>query len=119
MLGASGVGMGAFGAHGLKDYTSPEQIDAWKTATQYQMIHTLAMLAVLLFAQAKQLTIPWAFRLWGYGILCFCGSIFLLSTRDIHHLSVGFLGPVTPVGGLLFILGWLSLFRMANVQTKT
>ncbi|MCB9311185.1 MAG: DUF423 domain-containing protein [Lewinellaceae bacterium] len=108
LLGALAVILGAFGGHGLRAVLPEDSLDVWKTASQYHFIHTLAAFVPLLLPGHPR----WqgiAFRFFSFGILCFSGSLYLLSTCAVHHLPVAFLGPVTPIGGVLLILGWVSL----------
>lgn len=104
-LGATGVAAGAFGAHGLKHLLSSALLDAWEIAVRYQLIH--AMMLLILFALAQLLDsrlIPRAAQLMAAGTLCFSGSLYLLALTGSKWL-----GPVTPLGGLLLIAGWLTL----------
>jgi uncharacterized membrane protein YgdD (TMEM256/DUF423 family) len=124
VLGASGIGMSAFGAHGLKDRLSTGSIklDNWKTAVMYQLFHAVAILSISLLCdqhrdpQAKAgtyagrrndaLSLERAGQIMALGTTLFSGSIYLLC------LEVGYkkvLGPTTPVGGLLMIAGWTML----------
>jgi len=100
--------LGALGAHSLKPHLSPDQLDSFKTGVQYQFYHALALIILSLFSQkipGKLLSA--AGYLFIGGVFCFSGSIYLLSTREVSGLSgVGFLGPITPLGGLCFISGW-------------
>lgn len=108
LVGALAVILGAFGAHGLRNVLPDTSLDVWKTASQYHFIHTLAALLTLILPGHPR----WqrlAFGFFGFGILCFSGSLYLLSTSSVHLLPVDFLGPVTPIGGLLLILGWLCM----------
>lgn len=106
--GAFAVILGAFGAHGLKPMLDPASLENWKTASVYHFIHTLALLAVaILPLSPKRKRIGTALFL--IGMLCFSGSLYLLSTRSLHQLPVTILGPITPLGGMLLILGWVSL----------
>ena len=111
VLGAVSVALGAFGAHGLERLVGPEQLDTFQTGVRYQFYHTLGlgMLAALSgrTAKARYGTIAIC---WILGILLFSGSLYLLSLREVHGLPVSFLGPITPMGGLLFIVGWVMLF---------
>jgi len=96
------VALGAFGAHGLESRVTPERLETFKTGVQYHMIHALALLAV-----------SWAFTQWpgrlvegaGYcflaGIVLFSGSLYLLVLTN-----TSWLGAVTPLGGVAFIVGW-------------
>ncbi|MGH1487203.1 MAG: DUF423 domain-containing protein [Cellvibrionaceae bacterium] len=105
------VMLGAFGAHGLKGKISDSLLAAFQTGTYYQMFHTLALLglAVLLIqlpSFSKAFTI--AGYSWIAGIVLFCGSLYGLALG-----GPAWLGPITPLGGLLFMLGWLSLITGA------
>lgn len=114
--GALAVILGAFGAHSLKGSLTAEQLQVYETGVRYQFYHTLAILmsGLLLRSYGSGL-----FKTAGYfflaGIVCFSGSLYLLSTRAILGIEDwAFLGPVTPVGGLFFICGWIILFTGAN-----
>jgi len=109
--GALAVTLGALGAHSLKPYLSPESLFSYETAVRYHFYHTLALVFISLMMQnnPKKL-LRWAGWLFTAGIVCFSGSVYLLSTRAITGLeNISFLGPVTPLGGVLFIAGWLML----------
>ena len=104
-LGATGVAAGAFGAHGLKNILLPSSLNVWEIGVRYQLIH--AMMLLILFALAQLLDsrlIPRAAQLMAAGTLCFSGSLYLLALTGSKWL-----GPVTPLGGLLLIAGWLTL----------
>ena len=116
IFGVLAVISGAFGAHGLKAVLNVQQLEQWKTAVSYQFYHTFALLFLsLVNVKSKLLNIAY----WGFtiGIILFSGSIYLLSTRNITGFDWPFLGPVTPVGGLFFIIGWLCLF-IAAIKSK-
>lgn len=99
LFGASGVVLGAFGAHGLKTVLAAHQsLEVWHTASFYHLLHAV----VLLWANTRRL----AFRLFASGIVVFSGSLYLLAVSGLKWL-----GAVTPLGGLLLIAGWLSLLR--------
>jgi uncharacterized membrane protein YgdD (TMEM256/DUF423 family) len=105
--GMMAVILGAFGAHALKAALQPEQLESYRTAVLYQFIHTLAMLlSLILHLKYAHNGFRAAALFFAAGILCFSGSIYLLSTQTLTNISFGFLGPVTPVGGLFFITGW-------------
>ena len=110
--GATGVIFGAFGAHILKQNLSIEQLSSFDTGTKYQLIHALVLL-VLAFNQdklSKKLYFP-IVLLMSIGILFFSFSIYLLSTKSITGIeNIGFLGPITPIGGSLIIFSWILLF---------
>lgn len=108
--------LGALGAHSLKPLLTPEHLESFRTATQYQFYHALGLLFLALLAEKRGgKLINAAGYLMVAGVFCFSGSIYLLSTTEISHLEgLRFLGPVTPLGGLCFISGWtlvlISLF---------
>jgi uncharacterized membrane protein YgdD (TMEM256/DUF423 family) len=105
-LGFLGVVFGAFGAHALRSRLSPEMLVVFETAVRYQMYHTFAILVVAAaigrIGDASLLVMAgWFFFA---GILLFSGSLYALVLSN-----VGMLGAVTPVGGLLFLIGWACL----------
>jgi len=111
LLGALGVGLGAFGAHGLQPLLSESQLTTYKTGVHYQMLHVGVLLAIALFSQLRSDKLLnrafWAMTL---GIFLFSGSLYLLSTRDVLGITNWtWLGPITPLGGLSFIVGWLLI----------
>ena len=102
--GALAVALGALGAHALKEVLDPSSLESYKVAVLYHLVHTLALLA-LIQGNHKKVTV-W---FWTSGILLFSGSIYLLAVDELIGIKLSFLGPITPLGGLLFIAGWLSL----------
>jgi uncharacterized membrane protein YgdD (TMEM256/DUF423 family) len=111
--GALCVVFGAFGAHALKESLAPEQLQVFETGVRYQFYHTFAILACGLLAGHFNTGV--AGKLFMAGIIGFSGSLYLLSTRTLTGLeSWTWLGPVTPLGGLCFILGWIFLFINAG-----
>jgi uncharacterized membrane protein YgdD (TMEM256/DUF423 family) len=99
------VAAGAFGAHGLRDLVSPERLAVWETAASYQMYHALALLIVAYLVSQKS---AGPARLGGWlfvaGTVLFSGSLYALTLTGITIL-----GAITPLGGLAFIAGWLTL----------
>jgi len=110
--GILAVIIGAFGAHALVDKIPASSLLSYKTGVSYQFYHTLAaMLSIILFKLNPIKYFKWAAVCFLLGILLFSGSIYLLTTKALTEISfTNILGPITPVGGLLFILGWLMLF---------
>lgn len=109
-IGAVAIVLGAFGAHGLKEVLNESQLATFETGVKYQMYHALFLLFIgtmNLITETTKKTILW---LVSAGVLFFSGSIYLLSTATVTGLSVKFLGPVTPLGGMLLIAAWLLLF---------
>ena len=114
VFGALAVIFGAFGAHALKGMLSESQMATWNTAVQYHFYHTLALVFLSTFARFRNNLINFSSYCFSFGIILFSGSLYLLSLRDVMGWSgIGFLGPVTPIGGLLFIMGWFTLLLAA------
>ena len=97
--------LGAFAAHGLKAMVGPESIASFQTGVQYQMYHSFALLILTpLLAHLPVSLARWAGRFFVAGIVLFSGSIYLLTLTELSIL-----GPVTPLGGLCFMIGWICL----------
>ena len=115
-LGAISVMLGAFGAHGLQRITNDETIiRSYQTAVQYEMYHALALLLVaFIFYRLKLSLIRWSGNFFITGILLFSGSLYAITALKINGSVVpGFIGILTPIGGVFFILGWLLLLIAA------
>ena len=106
ILGAVGVALGAFGAHGLKKRLPPERIEFFETGVRYQMYHALGLFGVAFAITNWPFSnfAPIAGWLFVAGTLLFSGSLYLLSLTDRRWL-----GAIAPLGGLSFILGWVCL----------
>ncbi len=106
------VALGAFGAHGIRDVVDAQAYHNWSTAAQYQFYHGLALLFLAVKGPGLEARlINFVRTLFLLGILCFCGSLYLLAAREplgIQGLA-RVLGPITPLGGLLFLAGWGTL----------
>ena len=110
LAGFLGVGVGAFGAHGLRSRVSPEMLAVFETGARYQMYHAFALLivagAIGRFGDSRLLVVAgWSFVA---GILLFSGSLYALSLT-----STSTLGAVTPIGGVAFLAGWACLALFA------
>ena len=103
---ATSVVLGAFGAHALKGKLSISSQATFETAVHYQMTHSLGLLLVGVLMLVLGVKTPWLTAAWSFtvGIFLFSGSLYGLAL-----LGWRWLGPVTPVGGALFIVGWLAL----------
>jgi len=107
---AIGVICGAFGAHYLKERLPEAALESWKTAAQYQLILSIGLIIMgMFFSSQSNLKDKIAIWMLGTGILFFSGSIYLLT---LFHWK--FLGPVTPLGGLLIISSWI-LFGISRI----
>lgn len=107
-FGFLSVLIGAFGAHGLEEVLIENQrLETYKTAVNYQFYHTLALLlvGVLMMSNPSKYLIRSA-KMFVFGILLFSGSLYFLSLTNYT-----FIGVVTPIGGLFFIIGWLALYK--------
>lgn len=111
---ALAVILGAFGAHGLKARASAEQLTWWHTATEYFFYHALGLLALGMIAKViPQLPIKSSFICIQFGILIFCGSLYIMALG-----SPRIFGVITPIGGALMIIGWLLLAWNAYKYSK-
>jgi uncharacterized membrane protein YgdD (TMEM256/DUF423 family) len=113
-FGAVAVMFGAFGAHSLKNVLSADQLVTWTKGIEYQFYHTFALLFLSTFARFRTKLVDISYFCFTIGIILFSGSLYLLATREITQLGfVNIIGPVTPLGGLLLIVGWVMLFFAA------
>lgn len=105
VMGGLGVAFGAFGAHGLKARVTPDLLTIWETGAHYHLIHALALIAtawaIQRFPGGLSVAAGWCFLL---GIVIFSGSLYTLAFTGMRWL-----GAITPIGGVLFIVGWLLL----------
>ncbi len=116
LLGFLGVAAGAFGAHGLRNLVTPEQMSTWETAADYQLLHAIALLAVSAWQQSIQSSrlqfwLLLASGLMVTGVLLFSGSLYLLVLTSISAF-----GPITPVGGIALLASWLILLGCAMAK---
>jgi uncharacterized membrane protein YgdD (TMEM256/DUF423 family) len=109
LLAMLAIVMGAFGAHGLKALISPDSLAVFQTGVTYQMYHALALLALALIPGLDIKKVKGVFRFFVFGTFFFSGSLYFLALKSVLPFSVSFLAPVTPVGGLLLIIGWALL----------
>jgi len=112
ILGALGVILGAFGAHSLKAVLSPIQLSGYETGIAYHFYHSLALIGIgILLAVNPNKWLKSAAILFLLGILLFSGSLYLLGCRELLGIDAwrSVLGPITPIGGLCFILAWIMM----------
>src|SRR4051812_17635171 len=98
LLAATGVALGAFGAHGLRTLLSPEALGWWQSAVQYQMWHAIGLVAIGAAPEARTRGPAWMLAA---GTAIFSGSLYFMALSDARWL-----GAITPVGGVLMIAGW-------------
>jgi len=111
LLCALAVGLGAFGSHGLRAILTDRDLATFDTAVRYQFYHSFALLITgILFREFTHRYLRWAGRLFVYGIIIFSGSLYLLTFMRAMNVN-GFLwlGAITPIGGLCFVVGWIMM----------
>ena len=112
ILGATGVGLGAFGAHGLRTtLLAHGTANAWETAVRYHLLHAVSLLGLAIWLRqpfAAERLIGWAACCWVAGVVVFSGSLYGLALGGPRWL-----GPITPLGGVGIIAGWVLLIVVA------
>ena len=110
LSGFIAVALGAFGAHGLKQRLSADLLAVFQTGVQYHFYHTFALLAVglLMLHMPANGSLRWSGILFIVGIVVFSGSLYVLSLTGVRWL-----GAITPLGGVAFLVAWLLLARAA------
>ena len=106
---------GAFGAHGLRNLVSERGLEVFQTAVTYQMYHSIALVLLALLAGQglSRKLLGWSAGFFLAGILLFSGSLYLLVLTDIRWI-----GPITPLGGVCFMLGWALLITSGFRRNK-
>lgn len=119
ILGALTVALGAFGAHGLEGKVADKAVKTFETAVRYQMFHVFALaLAGILYRDFPNKWIKTSGVLFLLGILLFSGSLYLLTwATAVVSPNFRWVGPITPVGGLFFIGGWIYLAVGVNKKS--
>lgn len=107
LLLASGIILGAFGAHGLEGKILPENIDSYEVGVRFQMYHGLAFLILGTIVRRVDFSMKSVLGLLLVGTVLFSVSIYFLSIQSMLGMSLKFLGPITPLGGSLMIVGWV------------
>ncbi|SDS12040.1 DUF423 domain-containing protein [Winogradskyella sediminis] len=110
IFGMLAVIFGAFGAHALKKILSTDQLHSFEVGVRYQMYHAIVLLALGFNVKDITSATYWCFTI---GIVLFSFSIYGLILSDAKGKKLRFLGPVTPIGGLLFVAGWLLILLEA------
>ena len=106
----SAVILGAFGAHSLKELLSENQLSSFQTGVRYQFFHGLAILILSFNMNYFTKRLSSIIKIMSAGIILFSFSIYLLNIQDLVGFSMSYLGPITPIGGLLLITSWIGLF---------
>lgn len=115
------VAFGAFGSHAIKPQVTVDTMALFQTANRYHFIHTIVLLLVgVLYARDESTYLKVSAYAFINGIVLFSGSLYIMALRPIVATDLSFLGPVTPLGGVFFLIGWVMLayygFFMAKVQ---
>lgn len=111
VLAGLSVVLGAFGAHGLKQIVPPDTVATYQTGVQYQMYHAFALIVVgMLYERFPNNFVSLAGMFFIAGIVLFSGSLYLLvSLKAMNRVGLAGVGIITPIGGVLFITGWVLL----------
>jgi uncharacterized membrane protein YgdD (TMEM256/DUF423 family) len=109
LLGLTGVALGAFGAHALKDILLERGMSSvWETASRYQLLHAVGLFAIAAWARSSEGAVPkllrWTGTSWIVGTVLFSGSLYVLALGGPRWM-----GPITPLGGLALMAGWLGV----------
>ena len=111
--------LGAFGAHALKSLIASDHLVTFETGVRYQFMHGAGLIMLALYASQNQALagvqkgIRRAANFFIIGVFCFSGSLYLLALQSLIKLEIlSILGPITPIGGLFFMLGWISWIRV-------
>lgn len=121
LLMAIAVGIGAFGAHALSEHLSIKDLEVYKTANFYHFIHSLGILSLVpLVKKLHSFNLKWVGFLFGIGILLFSFSLYTLAISEtVFGDRMESLGMITPLGGVCFIAGWLTLAISAIKANST
>lgn len=110
--------LGALGAHALEKVLSVEKLASYEVGVKYQMYHGLALLALVALNGKLNVNLKVVYRLLISGVIVFSGSIYLLLFQELLGIKLGMIfGPLTPIGGLLMIAGWVT-FLMMLIRSK-
>ena len=109
IFGLTGVALGAFGAHALHETLLVNgTLNAWKTGVLYQLVHAVALIGVAALMQSSETAVQrylsWVARFWVAGVILFSGSLYILALGGPRIF-----GPITPLGGVAFMLGWIYI----------
>lgn len=120
---ALSVILGAFGAHALKSMVQEDKLQIFETGVRYQFMHAIALITLAIYCHQQQLSIleqKWiglSAHFFIVGTLFFSGSLYFLTLLSAtNHPLIPFIGPITPLGGLCFILGWYFWLRVVYLK---
>lgn len=107
--GAFGVLFGALGAHALKKVLSPELLSSFNTGVRYQIYHSIVMLIIGFYLSFETRFEEYIGLIFIVGTFLFSFSIYFLTMSNVWSVDLKYLGPLTPLGGMLLIIGWILL----------
>ena len=110
ILGMIAIILGAFGAHALKKVLPIDALSTFETGVKYQMYHALFLVFIGILTDLSQKAKKMIYNLVVLGVVLFSGSIYLLATNTLTTFDFKVIGFITPIGGLLLILAWGTLF---------
>jgi uncharacterized membrane protein YgdD (TMEM256/DUF423 family) len=112
--------LGALGAHALEKLLSIEKLSSFEVGVKYQMYHGIALIALASISDKLNFSLKIVYRLLITGVLIFSGSIYILVFQELVGVKLGVIfGPLTPIGGLLMISGWITFFVNLLLSKKT
>ncbi|MCB0455369.1 MAG: DUF423 domain-containing protein [Aequorivita sp.] len=118
-LTAITIALGAFGAHGLKNIVEASALNTFETGVRYQMYHCLAILVLGLAPTIQEKIKKIVFWFFILGIILFSGSIYLLALNEVLPFDAAKVGFITPIGGLMFIIGWFWFaYKILTIKNK-
>ncbi len=119
VLAIIAIVLGAFGAHKLKELLPEASLTSFETGVRYQMYHVFLLLFLGMFHQVSETYKRRVYIIILIGVLFFSGSIYLLSTSSVTGIDFSAIGIITPIGGILLIIGWALLLRsFINIKQR-
>ncbi|MFD1770723.1 DUF423 domain-containing protein [Sphingobacterium suaedae] len=109
IYGILAIILGAFGAHAFRKILTDEKLATFEVGVRYQMYGALSLLIIGYQADVEQTAVQWAYYGIAIGTFLFSFSIYFLSFATYWNVRLRFLGPITPIGGLFLLSGWISL----------
>lgn len=119
VFAALAVILGALGAHALESSLNESQLASFLTGVRYQMYHAIALIVLGVFGMQTQASTKLVGSLFTLGIIFFSGSIYGLTLLPLINISQSWLGPITPIGGLILIAAWVYWLRITYILKKT
>jgi uncharacterized membrane protein YgdD (TMEM256/DUF423 family) len=111
--------LGALGAHALAKHLTPQKLASFETGVRYQLFHGIGLIALIAISNKFSFSLKSVYLFLIFGVIFFSFSIYLLSIQELLNIKLGFIvGPITPIGGLLMIIGWsILLVKILSIKT--